>query len=143
MADWGLVEAGPATRAHGDQAEVRAKLSKLRAAMGAAEVEAVYLEGWANVAWLTGGRGNRVVLDSPRGLCGLLVTDSGAWLLVPNNEEARVRAEPFADLPLPVVVRPWYQLPLWQSALAAVPSATRWASDVAVPGWGAAEPLLA
>jgi Xaa-Pro aminopeptidase len=143
MADWGLVEAGPASRAYGDQAEVRAKLSKLRAAMGAAEVEAVYLEGWANVAWLTGGRGNRVVLDSPLGLCGLLVTDSGAWLLVPNNEEARVRAEPFADLPLPVVMRPWYQLPLWQSARAQVPSATRWASDVAVPGWGLAEPLLA
>ncbi|MDP9325425.1 MAG: M24 family metallopeptidase [Candidatus Dormibacteraeota bacterium] len=143
MADWGLVAAGPASRAYGDQAEVRAKLSRLRAAMGAAEVEAVYLEAWTNVAWVTGGRGNRVVLDSLLGLCGILVTESGAWLLVPNNEEARVRAEPFADLPLPVVVRPWYQLPLWQSARAQVPSATRWATDAGVPGWVAAEPLLA
>ena len=128
---------------YGDQAETRAKLSRLRAAMGAAEIEAVYLERWANVAWLCGGRGNRVVLDSPFGLCGLLVTQNGAWVLVPNNEEARVRAEPFADLPLPVVVRPWYQLPLWQSARAQVPSATRWATDAGVPGWGDAEPLLA
>ena len=143
MAEWGIVGSGAGVRAYGDQGEVRGKLSRLRAAMGAAEIEAVYLERWANVAWLCGGRGNRVVLDSPYGLCGIVVTQSAAQLLVPNNEEARVRAEPFADLPLPVVVRPWYQLPLWQSARAQVPSATRWATDAGVPGWGDAEPLLA
>jgi Xaa-Pro aminopeptidase len=140
---WGLIPDGEADRGPGGQAEVRAKLTRLRAAMAAAEVEAVYLEGWANLAWATGGRGNRVVLDSPNGLCGLLVTDGGAWVLAPNNESARIRAEAFADLPLPLVVRPWYQLPLWQSARAQAPTATRWASDVAVPGWQPAEPLLA
>src|SRR5450759_2844262 len=101
---------------YGDQVETRAKLSALRASMFGTDLDAVYLEGFANVAWLCGGRGNRVVTDSPTGLCGILVGANGAWLLAPNNEEARLRAEVFADLPLPVVARPWYQLPLWQAA---------------------------
>jgi len=93
------VVAGDAdSRDYGDQAETRDKLSALRAAMFGADVDAVYLERWANIAWLCGGRGNRVVSDSPQGLCGILVGANGAWLLAPNNEEARLRAEPFATL---------------------------------------------
>jgi Xaa-Pro aminopeptidase len=107
------------------------------------DVDAVYLEGWANVAWLCGGRGNRVVSDSPQGLCGILIGANGAWLLAPNNEEARLRAEPFATLPLPVVSRPWYQLPLWQATAALLPAAAHRVADIAVPGAGDAEPLVA
>ena len=131
------------SRDYGDQAETRDKLSALRAAMFGADVDAVYLERWANIAWLCGGRGNRVVSDSPQGLCGILVGANGAWLLAPNNEEARLRAEPFATLPLPVVSRPWYQLPLWQAGAALLPAAAHQVADVAVPGAGDAEPLLA
>jgi len=116
LGDWTTIPTGPLSTSYGDQAETRAKLSALRASMFGADVDAVYLEGFANVAWLAGGRGNRVVADSPSGLCAVLVGANGAWLLVPNNEEARLRAEVFADLPLPVVMRPWYQLPLWQAA---------------------------
>ena len=111
--------------------------------MFGADVDAVYLEGFANVAWLCGGRDNRVVVDSPSGLCAVLVGSGGAWLLAPNNEEARLRAEVFDDLPLPVVVRPWYQLPLWQAARPLLPQAARWLADVAVPDAGDAEPLMA
>jgi Xaa-Pro aminopeptidase len=128
---------------YGDQVETRAKLSALRASMFGADVDAVYLEGFANVAWLCGGRGNRVVSDSPTGLCGILVGANGAWLLAPNNEEARLRAEVFADLPLPVVSRPWYQLPLWQAARPLLPHAASWLADVAVAGAGDAAPMLA
>jgi Xaa-Pro aminopeptidase len=103
----------------------------------------VYLEGWANVAWACGGRGNRVVADSPQGHCGILVGANGAWLLAPSNEEARLRAEPFAGLPLPVVSRPWYQLPLWQAARPLLPQSARWVADIAIPGAGDAEPLMA
>jgi Xaa-Pro aminopeptidase len=141
--DWGLLPPGNASRAYGDQAETRAKLTALRAEMVGADCDAIYIEGWANIAWACGGRGNRVVLDSPTGPCGVLVSQNGAWLLLPNNEEMRVRAEPFADLPLPVVVRPWYQLPLWQSAAAQVGGTARPAADIPVPGWGDAEPVLA
>ena len=137
------IPTGPASTSYGDQAETRAKLSALRASMFGADVDAVYLEGFANVAWLCGGRGNRVVADSPGGLCGLLVGANGAWLLAPNNEEARLRAEVFADLPLPVVVRPWYQLPLWQAARPLLPQAAAWLADVAVPGAGDAGPMMA
>src|SRR5207248_4444121 len=100
-----FLPAGPTASGHGDAAETRAKLGTLREAMAAARLAAVYLETWANVAWLCGGRGNRVVADSPAGLCAVLVTDNGAWLLTPNNEEARLTAEVFGDLPLPVVSR--------------------------------------
>jgi Xaa-Pro aminopeptidase len=143
VSDWKRVTGGTASRDYGDQGETRTKLSALRATMFGADIDAVYLEGWANVAWLCGGRGNRVVWDSPQGLCGVLVGANGAWLLAPNNEEARLRAEPFADLPLPVVSRPWYQLPLWQAAPPMLPRAARWAADIAVPGAGDAEPLIA
>ena len=143
VSDSTRIPGGAASRDYGDQAETRTKLSALRAAMFGADVDAVYLEGWANVAWLCGGRGNRVVLDSPQGLCGILVGANGAWLLAPNNEQARLQAEPFADLPLPVVSRPWYQLPLWQAARPLLPQAAKWVADIAVPQAGDAEPLLA
>jgi Xaa-Pro aminopeptidase len=143
LGDWKAIPRGTTSSTFGDQVETRAKLSALRASMLGADVDAVYLEGYANVAWLCGGRGNRVVIDSPTGLCGVLVGANGAWLLAPNNEEGRLRAEVFADLPLPVVARPWYQLPLWQAARPLLPQAARWLADVAVPGAGDAEPMLA
>ena len=143
LGDWKTIPTGAMSSMVGDQVETRAKLSALRASMFGADVDAVYLEGYANVAWLCGGRGNRVVIDSPTGLCGILVGANGAWLLAPNNEEARLRAEVFADLPLPLVARPWYQLPLWQAARPLLPQAARWLADVAVPGAGDAEPMLA
>jgi Xaa-Pro aminopeptidase len=143
LGDWKAIPRGTTSSTFGDQVETRAKLSALRASMLGADVDAVYLEGYANVAWLCGGRGNRVVIDSPTGLCGVLVSANGAWLLAPNNEEGRLRAEVFADLPLPVVARPWYQLPLWQAARPLLPQAARWLADVVVPGAGDAEPMLA
>jgi Xaa-Pro aminopeptidase len=143
LGDWKAIPRGTTSSTFGDQVETRAKLSALRASMLGADVDAVYLEGYANVAWLCGGRGNRVVIDSPTGLCGVLVGANGAWLLAPNNEEGRLRAEVFADLPLPVVARPWYQLPLWQAARPLLPQAARWLADVAVPGARDAELMLA
>jgi Xaa-Pro dipeptidase len=143
LSEWKVVPGGAGSRDYGDQAETRDKLSALRAAMAGADVDAVYLESWANVAWLCGGRGNRVVSDIPQGLCGILVGANGAWLLAPNNEEARLRAEPFATLPLPVVSRPWYQLPLWQATAPLVPTAAHRLADIVVPGAGDAGPLVA
>jgi Xaa-Pro aminopeptidase len=143
LGDWKTIPTGAMSSTLGDQVETRAKLSALRASMFGADVDAVYLESYANVAWLCGGRGNRVVLDSPTGLCAILVGANGAWLLAPSNEEARLRAEVFADLPLPVVARPWYQLPLWHAARPLLPQAARWLADVAVPGAGDAQPMLA
>jgi Xaa-Pro aminopeptidase len=140
---WGTIPTGDVNRGYGDQAETRTKLSALRASMFGADVDAVYLEGFANVAWLCGGRGNRVVIDSPTGLCGILVGANGAWLLAPNNEESRLRAEVFAELPLPVVTRAWYELPLWQAARPLLPEAARWLADVPVPGAGDAGSMMA
>jgi Xaa-Pro aminopeptidase len=138
-----FVPTGPVSRAYGDAAETRAKLELLRGAMSRAEFDAVYLEGWANVAWLCGGRGNRVVLSSSNGLLGIVVGLNGAWLLAPNNEEARLRAEVFAGVQLPVVTRAWYQLPLWQGVLSLLPENARWASDCDAPDSAPAEALVA
>jgi Xaa-Pro aminopeptidase len=121
MPEWRLADPGPADAAPGDPAETRAKLQDLRGAMAAAGLDAVYLQRWANVAWLCGGRGNRVVLDSPEGACGVLVTASEARLLAPDNEAARCREEAFAGLPLPIVTRAWTQLPLWTAAPGLLP----------------------
>ncbi|MFN2463047.1 MAG: M24 family metallopeptidase [Candidatus Dormibacteria bacterium] len=132
--DWGLLPGGPASRALGVPTESREKLTSLRAAMGEADVDAVYLEDWANVAWLCGGRGNRVVLDEPTGLCGILVGHNGAWLLVANNEEARCRAEAFRGLDLPVIVQPWYRMPLFLASRPLLPPGAVIIADVAVDG---------
>jgi Xaa-Pro dipeptidase len=142
---WGLVGPGPATSDPGTPTETREKLGRLREAMSAADLDAVYLEGWENVAWLCGGRGNRVVLDSPAGLCGVLVGHNRAWLLTPNNEEARCRAEAFAGLDLPVVTQAWYRLPLWQAALPLLTRGAHFAADVeagdAIPAAALLAPL--
>ncbi|GAC1333139.1 MAG: M24 family metallopeptidase [Candidatus Dormibacteria bacterium] len=100
--------------------------------MKLADVDAVYLEQWHNVAWLCGGRGNRVVLDEANGLCAVLVGHNGAWLLVANNEEARCRAEAFAGLDLPVIVQPWYRMPLYLAARPLLPAGAVVVADVTV-----------
>jgi Xaa-Pro aminopeptidase len=138
-----LVEPGLATSNPGTPTETREKLGRLREAMTAADLDAVYLEGWENVAWLCGGRGNRVVLDSPSGQCGVLVGHNRAWLLTPNNEEARCRAEAFVGLDLPVVSQPWYRLPLWQAALPLLGKGAHFAADVEAGGASPAAALLA
>ena len=110
--------------------------------MAEAGLDAVHLEGVGNVAWLCGGRGNRVVVGSTTGACGVVVGANGAWLVCANNEAARLRAEVFADLPLPVVTTQWYDLPLWRAARRLLPSHPHWAADVPVPGASDAEALL-
>ena len=133
---------GDQSREPGDAAETRAKLDRLRQAMEAGGFDAVYLERWANVAWLCGGRGNRVVLDSPVGLCGVVVGLTSVLLVAPNNERTRVEVEAFAGLSLPLIARAWYQVPLWQAAAGRLPAGARWAADVPAEGAADAGPLL-
>ncbi|MFN2466245.1 MAG: M24 family metallopeptidase [Candidatus Dormibacteria bacterium] len=140
---WGLVPSGAVTSNPGPSTEIREKLARLRAAMKSSDLDAVYLEGWANVAWLSGGRGNRVVLDAPTGLCGMLIGHNRAWLLTPNNEEARCRAEAFAGLDLPVVSQPWFRLPLWQAVRPLLTPGAHLASDVPAGDAGPADTLMA
>ena len=125
-----MLPPGTASSEFGKPTESREKLTAVRAAMQAEDIDAVYLEQWPNVAWLCGGRGNRVVLDVALGQCGVLVGHNGAWLLVANNEEARCRAEAFAGLDLPVVSHPWYRTPLWEAAKPLLPAGARLAADV-------------
>lgn len=141
--DQALAAPGPASDEVGTPAETRQKLGRLRQAMASADVDGVYLEQWSNVAWLCGGRGNRVVLDSPAGACGVLVGHNGAWLLSPNNEESRVRAEAFTGLDLPVIAQPWYGLPLWRAARPLLPPGARVAADVTMEGADRADDLVA
>jgi Xaa-Pro aminopeptidase len=137
-----FVADGPSASTTGDAAETRARLAALREAMSEARADAIYLEGWANVAWLCGGRGNRVVLDTAAGQMAVLVTGTAASLLVHNNEEARVRTEVFADLPLPIISRPWSEPALWQAAAVRLPAGARWAADIAVPDAADALPIM-
>jgi len=140
--DWPLLEAGKASAELGTPSESREKLRSLRDMMTAHDLDAVYLEQWPNVAWLCGGRGNRVVLDSLAGQCGVLVGHNGAWLLVANNEEARCRAEAFVGLDLPVISNPWYKPPLWQAARPLLPPGAHLAADVPAGDARVADPLL-
>ena len=140
--DWPILAPGAASADLGTTTESRDKMRSLRDAMTAHDLDAVYLEQWANDAWISGGRGNRVVLDSPQGQCGVLIGHNGAWLLVANNEEARCRAEAFAGLDLPVITHPWYRAPLWHAARPLLPARAHLAADVPAGDAVAAEPLV-
>ena len=62
----------------------------------------------ANVAWLTAGGQHHVVHAAETGVAGILVTPSGAWLVTPTIEQARLVEEEFEGLGLEVESVPWY-----------------------------------
>ncbi|MHB8509571.1 MAG: M24 family metallopeptidase [Candidatus Dormibacteria bacterium] len=145
MEAWRFVDPGQADAALGTAVETRSRLTSLRQGMDRDGLDGLYLERWANVAWLCGGRSNRVVLASEVGACAVMIGANGAWLLLPNNEESRGRNEVFGDLPLPVVTSRWWDRPLHRSAQRLLSEGAKWASDTPIPGaadgTGVVEPL--
>jgi Xaa-Pro dipeptidase len=68
----------------------------------------VLLSSRRDFSWLTVGGLNHVVLASESGVAPVLVTGSGAVVLTPVNEAARIADEEVHGLPLPVEEVPWW-----------------------------------
>ena len=77
----------------GAQAEVDAKLARVRGYLERSGHAAVLLTRQDNFAWLTGGLDNHVVAGSDVGVASLLVTRDGAFALCDRIEADRLRDE--------------------------------------------------
>ena len=84
------------------------KLARVGRVAEAAGVRGVLLAAHHNVAWLTGGRGNRIDASREAGTQRLLVTHDGRRFVLANAiEMPRLRAEALAGLDYEPVEYPW------------------------------------
>ena len=89
-------------------AEHEEKLSRVARAAAAAGVSGVLLATHHNIAWLTGGRGNRIDAAREAGSQRLLVTTDGRRFVLANAiEMPRLQAEALAGLGYEPIEYPW------------------------------------
>jgi antitoxin VapB len=84
------------------------KLERVARVAQAAGVQGILLAGHHNVAWLTGGRGNRIDMSRETGTARLLVAADGRRFVLANAiEMPRLLAEELAGLDYEPVESPW------------------------------------
>ena len=84
------------------------KVARLQGVAEAAGVGGVLLASHHNIAWLTGGRGNRIDASREAGTARLLITrDGGRFVLANAIEMPRLRAEELEGLGYEPVEYPW------------------------------------
>ena len=89
-------------------AEHDEKVARLQGVAEAAGVGGVLLAAHHNIAWLTGGRGNRIDASREAGTARLLITrDGGRFVLANAIEMPRLRAEELEGLGYEAVEYPW------------------------------------
>jgi Xaa-Pro aminopeptidase len=88
--------------------EVNRRLDLVRQALDSRGADAVLFRLRHNFAWLTLGGDNHILAATETGATFLLVTATEAYVVAPTNEEARIRDEEVAGLPIPIQTIPWY-----------------------------------
>src|SRR4051794_698172 len=89
--------------------EVERRLGLVRQALDSRGADAVLFRLRHNFAWLTVGGDNHILSATETGATFLLVTATDAFVVAPNNEEARIRDEEVAGLPLQIETFPWHE----------------------------------
>lgn len=86
-------------------------IEQVRELMEEKQLEGVLIQKRNNFSWLTGGRRNHIVLNTPEGVCQLLVLKDDLVLIVNQMEEKRIIEEEMAyvDHPFQVVTMDWYE----------------------------------
>jgi Xaa-Pro dipeptidase len=128
--------------------ELDEKLARLVRAMHDADLRGVLLATHHNIAWLTGGRSNRVDASREAGTARLLVTADGRRLVLANAiEMPRLMEEVLAGLGLEPIEYPWTddQDPGFGVAAArkVLGSAARIGTDWPLPDTTPFEPVIA
>ncbi|WP_158306387.1 M24 family metallopeptidase [Caldalkalibacillus thermarum] len=85
------------------------KVHRIRQWLSAQNYEAVLLSSQVSFAWLTGGRGF-IATVSEQSCAKLLITPEHVYLITNNIEAQRLAKEELADLPLKILIYPWYEL---------------------------------
>lgn len=93
----------------GSQAEVDAKLARVRAYLEREGLAGVLLSRQDSFAWLTGGLDNHVVSGSEVGAASLLVTRDGRFALADRIEAGRLRDEEIGQQGWEWRVYDWYR----------------------------------
>lgn len=88
--------------------EVQAKLERLRLWMDQENYGTVILNTQANFAWITAGGDNHVLLTTDTGICRVVITPTGQYVLTNNIEAPRLEAEELAGLPFEIVYDDWH-----------------------------------
>ncbi|MFJ5964196.1 M24 family metallopeptidase [Bacillus sp. NPDC093026] len=86
-------------------------IEQVRNLMKEKQLDGVLVQKRNNFSWLTGGRRNHIVLNTPEGVCKLLVLKDDIVLFVNQMEEKRIIEEEMAyvDHPFQVVTMDWYE----------------------------------
>ena len=86
-------------------------IEQVRTLMEEKQLDGVLIRKRNNFSWLTGGRRNHIVLNTPEGVCQLLVLKDDIVLVVNQMEEKRIIEEEMAyfDHPFQVVTMDWYE----------------------------------
>jgi Xaa-Pro aminopeptidase len=113
--------------------EVDGRLELVRGALDARGADAVLFRLRHNFAWLTVGGDNHILSATEKGATFLLVTATEAFVVAPTNEEARIRDEEIAGLPLAIETIPWYD-PAAADAFTRSRSRTRVATEAELEG---------
>ena len=88
--------------------EVQAKLERLRSWMAEQNFGTVMLNTQADFAWITAGGDNHVLLTTDTGICRVVITASGQYVLTNNIEAPRLEAEELEGLPFEIVFDDWH-----------------------------------
>lgn len=86
-------------------------IEQVRTLMEEKQLDGVLFQKRNNFSWLTGGRRNHIVLNTPEGVCQLLVLKDDIILIVNQMEEKRIIEEEMAyfDHSYQVVTMDWYE----------------------------------
>lgn len=96
---------------HSIQAGDELMIEQVRTLMEEKQLDGVLIQKRNNFSWLTGGRRNHIVLNTPEGVCQLLVLKDDIVLVVNQMEEKRIIEEEMAyfDHPFQVVTMDWFE----------------------------------
>jgi Xaa-Pro aminopeptidase len=142
---------GPVTEASaehtGASAEHRVKLARVARVAQDAGVQGILLAAHHNIAWLTGGRANRVDASRETGTARLFVTADGRRFVLANAiEMPRLIDEALAGLDYEPIEFPWTddQDPSHavRSAQSLLPDGARIGADWPLPGVTVVEPAI-
>jgi Xaa-Pro dipeptidase len=91
------------------QAEAARKVEVVRAWLQERSWAGAVIRSQAGFAWLTAGGHSHVSVGEVSGVAAILVTATGAYLLTPTIERARLLDEEVGGLGFEVVEFPWYE----------------------------------